>query len=131
MYVVIFHGFYSNYTCRSTAVRCLNPLEGQLMHRIYPICHQEGANLTHPEIIERTERFFYVSLYVIGFTTITESLQDFTKEVSLQFRWPSSDGTVLRRHCLNAFVSVCVNLFDTRAQFKIILMDMAIPFEDN
>ncbi len=101
---VLLHSFFLYWYdyIRSAAARRLNPFEGQLMHRIYPI-HQQEANLTHTEdVIERTERFFYVSLNVIGFTTLTESLQDFTKEVALQFRWPSSAGT--GRH-LNAYVA--------------------------
>eukprot|EP01036_Dinobryon_divergens_P028965 gene28965-38003_t len=71
-------------------IACLNPLEGQLIHRIYPM-ERGDSNLTSVEIIERTERFFYVSLNVIGFATMIESLEDFTKEDALQFRWSNSD----------------------------------------
>jgi hypothetical protein len=66
-----------------------HPLRGELVHRIYALSQPDEAP---PALIQRKERFFYISLNVMGFTDLTQSLADFVKEDVFPLRWPPSEG---------------------------------------
>ena len=102
----------------------LLPLEGQLINRVYPkmkITNQSGSNNDEENnLIERTERFFYISLNVSGFSSITESLEDFTKEDSLQFAWSSNSGIIQINYLAAYGLLKCALLFSNLTSYIIL-----------